>query len=531
MRSALFLAAALAASALQAVEFRTLDGSGNNQKNPRWGAAGTDLRRIAPNAYADGISSPTVGNPARPSARVISNAIVAHPAEEVNNARGLSAFIYNWGQLLDHDMDRTDPGTPGDGGVAFDVLVPTGDPFFDPSSTGTQVIPLSRSHFDPRTGTSRANPRQQTNSITAYIDATFVYGSSKAESDALREFTGGRLKVTPSPNGDLPPKDSSGNFLAGDVRANENIELTAIHTLFIREHNRVAKLIANATNFNDQTVFQLSRKIVGAEVQIVTYNEWLPALGVRLPKYTGYKKNINAGIFNEFSAACFRLGHSLLQDEVEVVGDDGEEIEEIQLKEAFFNPTRFESIGPDFILKGLASSQAEELDNLVVDGLRNFLFGQPGSGGFDLASLNIQRGRDHGLADYNTVRAAFGLRRVVAFSQITANTAKQAALEALYGNVNNIDLWVGALAEDHLPGSTLGPLLTVVVGAQFLALRDGDRFFFLNDGDLLLPAVRNTHALQSDLDPRKLVTLRDIILRNTALTQLQANVFFFQETD
>src|SRR5437762_693477 len=109
------------------VEFRSYDGSGNNQKNRNWGAAGSDLRRAAPAAYADGISAAVVGNPTRPSPRVISNAIVAHPAGEVNNARGLSAFIYNWGQLIDHELDRTDPGTPGDGAVAFDIPVPTGD--------------------------------------------------------------------------------------------------------------------------------------------------------------------------------------------------------------------------------------------------------------------------------------------------------------------------------------------------------------------------------------------------------------------
>src|SRR6185503_1817924 len=131
---------------------------------------------------------------------------------------------------------------------------------------------------------------------------------------------------------------------------------------------------------------------------------------------------------------------------------------EVPLSQAFFNPTMFRQIGVDGILKYAASTHAEELDNQVVDSLQNFLFGRPGQGGLDLASLNIQRGRDHGLADYNSVRAAYGLPRVRSFSQITPDTQMQQALQQAYGDVNNVDLWVGLMAEKHLPGSAVGPL-------------------------------------------------------------------------
>jgi hypothetical protein len=94
-----------------------------------------------------------------------------------------------------------------------------------------------------------------------------------------------------------------------------------------------------------------------------------------------------------------------------------------------------------------------------------FLFGPPGSGGFDLASLNIQRGRD--LADCNTVRAAYGLPRVTTFAQITSNTNVQAKLQQLYGSVSNIGLWVGGLAEDHVAGGGVGPLFTLIIVNQF----------------------------------------------------------------
>jgi hypothetical protein len=146
--------------------------------------------------------------------------------------------------------------------------------------------------------------------------------------------------------------------------------------------------------------------------------------------------------------------------------------------------------------------------------VRNFLFGPPGAGGLDLASLNIARGRDHGLADYNSMRAAYGLPRVSDFSEITSDADTQAKLESLYGSVDNIDAWVGGLAEDHVPGGSVGPLLRSIIGDQFTRLRDGDRFWYQNTfrGDEL---KRIDHT-----------TLAQVIERNTDLTGLQRDVFF-----
>src|SRR5262249_4203462 len=160
---------------------------------------------------------------------------------------------------------------------------------------------------------------------------------------------------------------------------------------------------------------------------------------------------------------------------------------------AFFNPTLINpngvtdpfsgatSTGIDAILKGAASGDAQEVDLLAVRDIRNLLFGPPGSGGSDLIARDIQRGRDHGLTDYNSsMRAAYGLPRVTSFAQITSNVQVQQKLQQLYGNVNNIDVFVGALAEDHVAGADVGPLTKAVLVDQFTRLRDGDRFFYLN---------------------------------------------------
>lgn len=500
-------------SGLRNVEARSYDGTGNNLANAEWGSTGEQLLREAGAEYGDGISSP--GGVDRPSPREISNALAAQSDESMPNDRQLSAFIYVWGQFIDHDMDLTEP--PVSGTEAYNIAVPSGDLLFDPTGTGSQVIGLSRSRYDATTGDSSANPRQQVNEITSWIDGSMVYGSDAATAASLRALAGGKMKTTA---GNLPPIDAAGNYMAGDVRANENIELTAMHTLWVREHNQWADKLARANpRWTDEQIFQAARAVVIAEIQAITFNEFLPALLGRgaIDAYHGYDPTVNPNIANEFSTAAFRLGHSLINDDVEFFGNDGRAVrDEVELRDAFFNPAMFSETGPDAMLKYLASTQAQELDNQIVDSLRNFLFGQPGQGGFDLASLNIQRGRDHGLADYNSVREAYGLPGVTSFADITSDVGKQQTLAALYGNVDNIDMWVGALAEDHVPGSSVGPLVQAVVSDQFERLRDGDRLWYQNvfSGSLLRQLNRTT--------------LADVVRRNSTTTNLQDNVFFMR---
>lgn len=493
------------------VAVRSIDGSGNNAAHPDWGKAGTDFLRKAPAAYADGVSAPAGAD--RPSARQVSNTVSDQGDDDVTNSRGLSAMVYAWGQLIDHDLDLTRAGTTEE----FDVAVPAGDPSFDPDGTGTQVIPLARSAFDGAVPAGK--PRQQVNDITTWMDGSMVYGSDATTAASLRTLVGGRLKTS---DGNLLPTDGAGNFLAGDTRANENPELTSMQTLLVREHNRIADSLTRANpRLTDEQVYQQARARVIGEIQAITYKEWLPTLlgpgGV--PGYTGYRPGVNPAIANEFAAAGFRFGHSLLENEVEFLGNDGRAMDdELPLAQAFFNPSVVQGHGIDPVLKYLASDLSSEVDTKVVSGLRNFLFGPPGAGGLDLASLNIQRGRDHGLADYNTVRAAYGLGRVTSFSQITRDPDLQAKLRDLYGSVNNIDLWVGALAENHVSGGSVGPTLRAIIGDQFARLRDADRFWY----------TRNPTG--PDLQEVQATTLSALIRRNTELTTIQPNAFLFQPT-
>ncbi len=177
-------------------EDRTIDGTGNNIANPLWGSAGTDYSREASGAhYADGISAPQVAG--LPSARLVSNQLMTQGENSVLDPRGLTAMVYTWGQFIDHDMDLRASSSPP---VAFNIPVPLGDPSFDPTASGTQVIPVSRSAIDPLTGTSVANPAQQINTITSYLDASMVYGSDATRAAWLRTFSGGQLKSTFAPD-------------------------------------------------------------------------------------------------------------------------------------------------------------------------------------------------------------------------------------------------------------------------------------------------------------------------------------------
>lgn len=494
-------------------EIRSVDGTGNNLENPQLGSSGQPLLRIADAAYADGISTPAGED--RPSAREISNVLADADPEGTPNDRGLSAFIYVWGQFIDHDIDLTINQSVD--GESFDIAVPTGDPQFDPTATGEQVIRLIRSAYDTDSGTSLTDPRQQVSEITAFIDGSQVYGSDQETADSLREFQGGRLLIT---DDGLLPTDADGQIMAGDIRADENVALTSLQTLFVREHNRLAgEIAAENSELTDEEIYQQARAIVIAEIQAITYNEFLPALlGTRaISTYQGYDSSVDPTIANEFSTAGFRFGHTTVNDDIEFFDNDGRAIrDEISLAEAFHNASLLEETGIDSILKYDASTLAQEIDLEVVDSLRNALFGPPGSGGFDLVALNIQRGRDHGLADYNSTRVAYGLDAVDSFAEITSDVELQEKLESLYGDVNNIDLWVGLLAEDHVRGASVGELTQTILVDQFERLRDGDRFWYEN--------IYQGRELQQLQD----TSLSDIIERNTNVRGLQDNVFFMR---
>jgi hypothetical protein len=309
-------------------------------------------------------------------------------------------------------------------------------------------------------------------------------------------------------------------FLGGDVRANEQVGLTAMHTLWVREHNRLARdLKAQIASMSGDDIYARVRAVVGATMQAITYQEFLPLLlgPNALRPYEGYRPDVTPGIANVFSTASFRLGHTLLSSSLRRVGSDGRTVPhgDLSLRDAFFAPQRIIAEGGiEPLLRGLAAQAAQDVDLMVVDDVRNFLFGPPGAGGFDLVSLNIQRGRDHGLPDYNAVRAALGLEPARSFADITPDRDLQRRLEAVYGDVHDIDPWVGGLAEAPVPGAMVGELISTVLVDQFERLRDGDRYWYEH---VFSPAA------VAEIEATR---LSDVIRRNTTIgDEIQAEVF------
>jgi hypothetical protein len=514
-------------------ELRSFDGSRNNELNPTWGKAHQVLLREPTEAsYKDGLHFTRTTEP-----RKISNAFCNKISELPSP--NLSSFMWAWGQFVDHEITLVEE--------SHNEIITAITPSDDPVSPGA-MIRLRRSLVAKGTG----NPREQENVLSAYVDASNVYGASLERAIALRMLDGtGRLKFTESEHGPLLPYNTSGLhnligplrkdseaarfFVAGDVRANEHNVLTCLHTLFMREHNRICDELAVSDDpqlkseilksSKDEAIFQRARRIVGALEQVITYEEFLPALlGPNfIQEYRGYDPKVNAGITNLFSTAAYRLGHDMLNAEISRFDPDGQVKTKIQLHDMFFKPEEIEKHGINGYLQGLSVENMEAINGQIVDSVRSHLFNvdtqvQPKGMPkllLDLPALNILRGRDHGLPSYNQCRVAYGLEKRESIEAVTTDPVRCRGLQAAYDSVDDIDPWIGGLAEDHVEGAQIGELFHKVVSEQFLKLRNGDRFWYEND-----PAFSD-----KDRNTLRETTLGDVIARNADLVRSGRHVF------
>jgi hypothetical protein len=581
---------------------RTLNGSGNNVAHPAWGQAGTQYRRVASPSYADGIGRMVSG----PSPRYISNRIFNDVGQNLFSENGVSQWGWAWGQFMDHDIGLRDEQPAETADMPYDRHDKLED-----FSNDVGTLAFARTPAAPGTGSS--SPRQQVNTISSFIDASNVYGVADSRLDWLRD---GSVDGNPSNNAATllmsagnylpqvaargnpsaaPPMDLMGALfgsptravVAGDVRANENVALTAIQTLFAREHNRIVAALPGSLAAEQK--FQIARRVVGAEAEYITYNEFLPALGVSLARYRGYSPTVDPDLSNEFAVVGYRA-HSMIHGEFEptvpagtytdnqlntVFPAEGITVERnadgtvtlvIPLVIAFGNPDLLTQIGEGPILQSLGGEPQYKNDEQFDNSLRSVLFEVPKPNGqsppscgspvikpscftdvSDLAADDIQRGRDHGMPSYNDLRRAYGLAPAHSFTQITGEstdrfptndpkidpsdpiddrnslefvelrdaegnviplgsedaegeavsgvrrTTLAARLRAIYGTVENVEGFVGMVSEKHVLGTEFGPLQRAIWKKQFEALRDGDRFFYLNDPDL--ETIRQTYGI------------------------------------
>ncbi|KAM9176785.1 LOW QUALITY PROTEIN: eosinophil peroxidase-like [Mergus octosetaceus] len=539
--------------------YRTITGECNNRKHSHFGASNHAFVRWLPVAYEDGASVPRGVSEGKlyngfplPLVKV-SNELVRTGNENVTQDQELSLFFMHWGQWVSHDIDLA----PSSGaGANTDLHCETDCTFKSP------CFPIKFPH-DPRVlrsnscmpfiqsasvCNSRTFTREQINAVSSFIDASMVYGSEDSVAKSLRDqtswmgllavnqnFTDAGLELLPFENKTKSIcvlTNKSMNipcFKAGDKRVTENLALSALHTVFLREHNRlVTKLGKLNPHWDGEKLYQESRKIVVAMTQIITYRDYLPlVLGEEtnrwIPSYSGYNETMNPTVSNVFSLA-FRFGHTSVQPFVSCLDDSFQPVG--QLSHAPLPLTFCASLriitegGIDPLIRGMVVDHAKLMkqNQLLVEELRNHLFEQTAVMGLDLAALNLQRGRDHGLPGYNAWRRFCGLSQPQSaeeLSEVLGNSKLAKKFMDLYGTPDNIDLWIGAIAEPFIPQGRVGPLLACIIGTQFRNLHDGDRFWWEKPGVFTLQQL---HAL-------KKVSLSKMICDNTHIKKLPQDMF------
>ncbi|BFY99802.1 hypothetical protein BsWGS_02841 [Bradybaena similaris] len=516
--------------------YRTMDGTCNNLQNPTWGAANTAFNRLLPAIYENGFNAPVGWNRHRlykgthlPSARLVSSLVIS--TEHITSDETFTHMLMQWGQFIDHDMDLSPQAISfarfNDGrrcnetcestNPCFPIAVPTSDPRI----RNHQCLGFTRSSATCNTDSTSlffntVSPRQQLNSLTSYIDASNVYGSTDRMANIVRDLASNRglLREGPStatvrrllpfdedtlerPDCQIEPsKRHIPCFIAGDVRVNEQLALIAMHTLWMRQHNHMAVGLNRINpHWDGNKVYHEARKIMGALFQHITFKHWLPkVLGPKgmamIGPYEGYKPDVNPSIVNEFAVAAMRFGHTLIQPIIFRLNETFHEIPQghLSLHQVFFAPHRIiEEGGLDPLIRGLFAKPAKKKmpGELLNSELTEKLFQLANAVGQDLASLNIQRGRDHGTQFYNDYREFCGLPRARTFDDLRSEIPHKETrdkLQALYSHPDNIDLFVGGVSEYVVEGAKVGPTFLCILSDQFKRLRDGDRFWYEREG-------------------------------------------------
>lgn len=426
------------------------------------------------------------------------------------------------------------------------IAVPSCDASFDPQCSGTAAIDFFRSLRSPSGDLVNLN--------TAFLDASFLYGSSASRLAILRTgATGrGRLAVAKGIDGDTPPFTSdpslvSGTnvFLSGDPRNTITSNVGAVVTLFLRQHNKFADRISAAhPAYSDRLVFELARAVTRTLWGSLIYRYYIPSLiGKRLPAYSGYKPAVNPSIDICFSTSAFRYGHSAvvpLTPRLLAVNGPTAREGPLYFKDSFFSSQPLQKWGIETLLLGMASSPEATTDARIIEDLMK-LFNK-----IDLPAFNIQRGRDHGLPSYTQARRAAGLPSPASFEALVNVTGIESEdvllLQELYGSVGveEIDMYPAGLAEPAVPGGILGPLFAAIVTDQFIRIRDGDRFYDLTNRSAAFPDAASAKgdfktyidALTTDdespvvrslIAAAKVATFAEVVLNNTAIEKYPAN--------
>jgi len=453
-------------------------------------------------------------------------------------------MVTQWGQFLDHDVTGTpefhDPDdccAEPDREECINISVGDGlDSFYNP--LGVTCLSLHRSEPFCEENEDEGITREHFNINTHYVDASNVYGHDDETAESLRSFEDGLLLVEETLN--LLPEDPANNDyeFAGDFRAREMPGLLSMHTLFVREHNRLAGLIKNREpNFSDEEIYQEARRINVAQYQSVVYGGYLPVVlgsqnidGLELDRDgSDYDSSVDPTMTTEFATAAYRFGHSMIQGLVERFKTDNSGLfDNYLLHDVFFTTDVLKQnnggqLGFEQILMGLVTQAAQICDKEVTAETTNLLFAGDADFGGDLIARNIQRGRDHGIPGFCCyyqlyVDSNFDCDDGWNDRYDDISQDNWSLLRDIYDRPSDIDLFTGGLAQEPNNGGLTGRVFQQMKYNQFLRSKNGDRFFFTHRNQ----AGSFTRDARQTLINR---TLSGIICDNTDITRVPEDAF------
>uniref|UniRef100_A0A0K0DGA4 Animal hem peroxidase n=1 Tax=Angiostrongylus cantonensis TaxID=6313 RepID=A0A0K0DGA4_ANGCA len=222
------------------------------------------------------------------------------------------------------------------------------------------------------------------------------------------------------------------------------------------------------THTQSRKKFITSRKAVGTLIG--------PFHSRLVPPYVKYNPAVNPAVLNEFAAAAYRF-HGMIQEFYPLIVPNFESRGQFPVLQ-WVNRIEVLLSAMDPLYRGLIATPARRPQRIST-ALTERLFGST-----DMATVNIQRGRDHDLRPYNDYRRLCQLKPITSFDEwpeVTMEKVRERVAQ-LYPSPNDLDLYVGGIIEEPIDGSFVGPTFACIIAEQFVRLRDGDRFYYENEG-------------------------------------------------
>ncbi|KAK1765407.1 heme peroxidase [Phialemonium atrogriseum] len=514
--------------------YRTYDGSCNwikaNEINE--GQTGTGKSRDHnQHAYADGISKPRDG----PNPRAVSNAFFKrHKTLYYEH----TPFLLGLVEFIIHDVTWSQDSTT----EFIDVPMPPDETEFPLNTT----LRVWRAAAVPGTGTSKENPRENLNMATAWMDVSVLYGSTEEVAKRLRSFKGGKLleqmlttrgaKVPRAylpfntmgvPTRTRPGVDPTKLFAGGDPRTNEDWIMLAVHTLFLREHNRLCDILAGQhPEYDDERLYQTVRLIVSAKFQLIgnVYQMAYWADDMPWPTDDGFPlfraihgegfldinpantypwplvtKNGKPTTISAEMAVVYRF-HDFIIPDFPIKDAQNETLWDQNLFATGFNAQGFIDAGLENILRGILATSIPNFHSGVDDGFRTA--GKYRGVPFDLATWSIVHEREQGLPTFNKYFEAYNAQGKQSptlntvppllithpgtnvtvpirkrFEDFSSDPTTVASLSRLYATPDDVDLVVGVqLDEERFPGTTIPKSAAIISLFSLFGTGNSDRF-------------------------------------------------------